>query len=406
MFWRRSKVTVTCNTQSHPLNPALSLVQESQPLLKQPDFDEAVRQLNDQINCTPEYFDELYSATFQRLVKITQRVPVSQNNLKPFFLKQMQQAIRSLKLTQGQLFPKDITIEERNAHEPRWSYAIFSAALLHGIEKIQHDRLIDYYDPHETLLGSWSPLLNDALTQTLYYHVRWELPKAAIASSVLITASVMQIIPSHAMHWLAEDASLFEQWWETLLDLHASNELAVLVRAGFSVVKNETLTEETLTTTVTPQTNHTQPSVDTTAENLSDAEEPASPQDKPTKTQNLVLSFTQWVISQLNQQPDLLNDLFYRVAEGFFVTREAIQAFVTHHHVTEATLINDLLKTHDLLLNSDHYFHVYCSRDYTERNALEGILLNESIFKQPLNHLSRNDTIEPDILQEGAHDRQ
>jgi len=160
--------------------------------------------LQEQINSTPFHFDEIYSGTVQKFAGITQLMTVSPTNHKTLFSQRLEMAINALKLSQGKIFPSIVSVEERNAHEPRWTYAIFSAGLLQELHTIQDDRIIDYYDQKGVLLSTWSPLLNITFKENTHYLVRWEQPKNAIISSVFITALVMQVIPPRAMQWLNE----------------------------------------------------------------------------------------------------------------------------------------------------------------------------------------------------------
>ena len=80
--------------------------------------------------------------------------------------------IHALSIRRGHLLPQGADAEEITAKKDLWTYAIFTAALLHDIGKPLMDQAVTLYDRDGRELGTW-----DALTAPMngdgWYRIRY-----------------------------------------------------------------------------------------------------------------------------------------------------------------------------------------------------------------------------------------
>jgi len=120
-------------------------------------------------------------------------------------------ALHALRLRRAHLLPQGADTEEVVAKREVWSYAVFSAALLHDIGKPLMDQDITCYDHRGSDLGPW-----DALTTPMspnnWYRIRFRRDREYGLHERAAPLLAQLILPQAALTWLTTDRNLLSIW--------------------------------------------------------------------------------------------------------------------------------------------------------------------------------------------------
>ena len=122
---------------------------------------------------------------------------------------------------------------ELSEEQKLWQYALFSAAILQGIGKLQMDYRLELYDSNGQFLKLWNPLLDSLMTVGSYYS--YEIPgesdeKFRRRLNLLLARLLM---PASGFSWIASNNQVLAVWLALLNeDTEAAGTLgAILIRA-------------------------------------------------------------------------------------------------------------------------------------------------------------------------------
>jgi len=119
--------------------------------------------------------------------------------------------IHALRNRRGHLLPQGGDAEEITAKKDVWTYAVFSAALLHDIGKPLMDQTVILYDKHGRELGVWNALTTP-IVDAHWYRIRYRkdrLYRLHERAALLLTNL---ILPSAALNWLSTDRTVLAAW--------------------------------------------------------------------------------------------------------------------------------------------------------------------------------------------------
>ncbi|MFQ5469704.1 MAG: MobH family relaxase, partial [Gammaproteobacteria bacterium] len=124
-------------------------------------------------------------------------------------------ALHALRLRRAHLLPQGADTEEIVAKREVWTYAVFSAALLHDIGKPLMDQDITRYDHSGCDVGPW-----DALTSTLspntWYRIRFRRNREHRLHERVAPLLSQLILPQRALAWLSTDRGLLATWLDAV----------------------------------------------------------------------------------------------------------------------------------------------------------------------------------------------
>ncbi|MES9928260.1 MAG: MobH family relaxase [Candidatus Thiodiazotropha sp. 6PDIVS] len=119
--------------------------------------------------------------------------------------------IHALRNRRGHLLPQGGDAEEITAKKDVWTYAVFSAALLHDAGKPLMDQTVTLYDKHGRELGVWNALTTP-ITDAHWYRIRYRkdrLYRLHERAALLLTNL---ILPAPALDWLSTDRTVLAAW--------------------------------------------------------------------------------------------------------------------------------------------------------------------------------------------------
>ncbi|MBA3536841.1 MAG: TraI domain-containing protein [Tatlockia sp.] len=115
-----------------------------------------------------------------------------------------------------------------------WLYALFSAAILQGVGKLQIDYIIDLYDNNGQFLKQWNPLLESLVDVGSYYSCDFQKESDEEFRRRLNLLIARLLMPASGFAWIASNPEVLAIWLALLNeDFEAAGTLgAILVRAN------------------------------------------------------------------------------------------------------------------------------------------------------------------------------
>ena len=193
-------------------------VLQAKDLFKRSGYVDAIEAIKKKVELKEDPFSQLYQPLLEGYAQFVQHLVTPRDK------RDMHMMTRSLRRAYGLLVSsaKDVRIaatsKGRSFDPDRLIYAMFSAAMLHGIGRICQDRRVVLCDDKGYYLKNWSPhagSMGDG-----FYKVRSVVsqPEALVEALHILYAKV--IMPDVGLSWLLEDPSLYLMWVQALSDFN------------------------------------------------------------------------------------------------------------------------------------------------------------------------------------------
>lgn len=303
-----------------------------------------VTKIHSLVSVTDTIWQELYLATLYRFAEFCQAMPNEENG-EPYTLlkQQLNLIIAALILRRGLLLPKNSEAEKIAEQESRWTFAVFSAALIYQIHRIQTDRRIILYNKQGDLDSLWHPLSGSLCFPNHFYRVIWNLSSTAIPAVEFNTALIARLLPTKVIHWLSQDVTLLTVWWQSISEREDENNpiLKIILHAA----------QELNWKSPEAPTNENNKSNDPIAALLNYVE--AYPQDS-----------LAWV----------------QVEQGLLISKAVLQKFLSESKTHQN--INDFIENNKHLLSNKNqsYLLTYRPQAYEDRRIIEGIIIKSEFL--------------------------
>lgn len=117
----------------------------------------------------------------------------------------------ALAIRRGHMLPPGAEPESIAKQADRWTYAVFTGALMHDIGKPAVDQIIRLLDASQRPFGRWISW-NGPMPADCYYQMDFIRPRQYGLHQRVGALLVHHIIPTAGLSWLAEDQGVFEPW--------------------------------------------------------------------------------------------------------------------------------------------------------------------------------------------------
>jgi len=169
------------------------------------------------------HWQSLYLEALLSFAGYVQQLPASEAHHHPgpggLLDHSLEVVIHTLRIRRGHLLPQGADAEEITAKKDVWTYAVFSAALLHDVGKPLMDQTVCLYDKQGREIGFWDALTTP-MTEASWYRIRYRKDRQyrLHERAALLLAGL--ILPAPALNWLASDRSVLSAWLASVSGLY------------------------------------------------------------------------------------------------------------------------------------------------------------------------------------------
>lgn len=212
---------------------------------------------------------------------------------------------------------------ELSEEQKLWQYALFSAAILQGIGKLQIDFNIGLYDNNGQFLKSWNPLLESLATLGSYYSSEF-MPQSDEEFRRRLNLLIARLlIPAGGFAWIASNPNVLAVWLALLNeDAEGAGTLgAILIRADAIAIQRY-FNQLTLRAYGTRGGRYGRVSTfaGVPAESIAEIE------------QQIGIEFIQWLTKSLEMGKIMINKApLFMVPGGLLMSTEMFRLFVREH---------------------------------------------------------------------------
>lgn len=211
MFHRHEKKFAP--SQIKPIKD-LSTILTPDALLAPEKRSALIKQIRESFQFETERFDGLCLALISNMVTHCQNLPETLNS---YYAQQGGFVDNALNRTEIalQLFSQFVILPEHmdmSEEQKLWQYALFSAALLQGIGKLQSDFSIKLYDAHGHYLKEHNPLMGSFALMSSYYAYSFQKDPDDEFRKRLNLLLARMLMPSAGFCWIASNAQVLSVW--------------------------------------------------------------------------------------------------------------------------------------------------------------------------------------------------
>ena len=210
--WRQAPAAAAVNPAA--LTSGYILVQAAERLLASPERQMLVQAIEDLTRVTPAHFEALYRQALRNYAAYVQQLPASEAHhhagLGGLLNHGLEAAVFVLKLRRAHLLPPGAPTELIDAQADLWSYACFTAGLLHDIGKPAMDQKVELFDKHGRALGPWDPWSGSM--QADAYEARFVRNRNYRMHQRAAPLLARLIVPPDGFHWLASEREVLAAW--------------------------------------------------------------------------------------------------------------------------------------------------------------------------------------------------
>ena len=319
LFHRHGKAVKS--PRAKPLKDLVAIVPAAQ-LLSDHKRQELLQRITENLPLEPARFDGVALSLISNFVSHCQRIPETTTSYYALPGGLIDHALNRTDAALS-LFRQFVVQDEGmelSEEQKLWFYALFSAAMLQGIGKLQIDYRVDLFDLNGQLLTHWTPLLESMASVGDYYQFEFlpEGEKELRCRLNLLLAR--QLMPASGFAWITSDPDVLAVWLALLSeDARSAGTLgAILIRADAIAIQRY------FTDVMIPgigqhagRGNRIGTFVDTVPESVAD------------KERIVGVEFIKWLTNQLASGKIMLNKVpLLMVPGGLLMLPEAYQWFM------------------------------------------------------------------------------
>jgi conjugal transfer pilus assembly protein TraI len=185
-------------------------------LLTQHDRPVLLRRINHLLSVPQPHFESLYHVAILRYARFVQQLPASEahHHAGPGGMLDhgLEVLASALALRRGYLLPQGAESERVAREQDLWTYAVFTAALLHDIGKPAVDQRVRLFDRRQRPLGIWDPWRGPMDQRVVWYEVEFLRDRVHGLHERVATLLAHFIVPEAGLSWLTSDREVLAAW--------------------------------------------------------------------------------------------------------------------------------------------------------------------------------------------------
>lgn len=208
------------------LGPRRALAQGSLPvmpaerLLAQGERPALRRRIDRLLSVPRPQLETLYHAAILSYARFVQQLPASEAHHHAgaggMLDHGLEAVANALALGRGHLLPQGAEPERLARGQDLWTYAVFTAALLHDIGKPAVDQRVLLLDARQRPLGTWDPWQGPMGPRALWYRVEFVRGRTRGLHERVAPLLARFIVPAAGLSWLASDREVLAAWVATI----------------------------------------------------------------------------------------------------------------------------------------------------------------------------------------------
>lgn len=214
-------------------------------LLAQGSRPGLLRQIDRLLSVPRSHLESLFHATIVRYARFVQQIPASEAHHHAGAGGMLDHGLEvlanALALRRGYLLPQGAEPECLARTQDLWTYAVFTAALLHDVGKAVVDQRVLLFNTRKRPLGIWDPWQGPMDQTSAWYRVEFVRGRTYGLHERVAPLLARFIVPTTGLSWLASDRDVLAAWVATISgDRDRSGVLGdIVARAdGESVARN------------------------------------------------------------------------------------------------------------------------------------------------------------------------
>jgi integrating conjugative element relaxase (TIGR03760 family) len=191
-----------------------------------------------------EHWHALYQAVFDNYAALVQRLPASESHHHAGVGGLLQHGIEvarhTLDLKQGIILPRGEAPEIQSRMQDLWTYACFTAALLHDLGKPVSDHCITLYHDSHGHRSAWTPV-HGPMPVGATYRIEFNPKRVYRHHERIPPLLAHHLIPTEGLRWIASDQGALHHWLAAIQgDLSDAGAIGEIVGKadGLSVARN------------------------------------------------------------------------------------------------------------------------------------------------------------------------
>ena len=179
-----------------------------------------MRRLASLVSVSEAHFQALYRAAIERFAALVQQLPASEAHHHAgeggLLDHSLEVAVIALQLRRGYLLPPGAAPETQAKRQDLWTYAAFTAALVHDLGKAVVDQRIQLFDGHGQSAGVWAPWQGPMSDLRGSYRVSFVRERQHKLHERVVPLLAPRILPPLGLSWIAGSREAFAAWLAVL----------------------------------------------------------------------------------------------------------------------------------------------------------------------------------------------
>lgn len=207
-------------------------------------FEGDISAIRSRVSVPPEHWQALYQNVLNNYASLVQRLPSSESHHHSGLGGLLQHGIEvvrhTLDLKQGIILPRGEAPEIQARLQDLWTYACFTAALLHDLGKPVTDQIITLYAAIDGRRSAWSPV-HGAMPLGSSYGIDFNPKRVYRHHERIPPLLAHHLIPTEGLQWLAGDQDVLHDWLAAIQgDLTEADAIGEIIGKadGLSVARN------------------------------------------------------------------------------------------------------------------------------------------------------------------------
>lgn len=179
-----------------------------------------LRQIDRLLSVPRSHLESLFHTTILSYARFVQQLPASEAHHHAgaggMLDHGLEAVTNALALRRGYLLPQGAEPECLARSQDLWTYAVFTAALLHDIGKAAVDQRVLLFDARKRSLGTWDPWQGPMDQRVTWYRVEFVRGRTHALHERVAPLLTRFIVPPMGLSWLASDREVLAAWVATI----------------------------------------------------------------------------------------------------------------------------------------------------------------------------------------------